>query len=852
MQYQADISYEEDKAAFYENNQNMTVPGFHTREISSTTYVKNLFKNPTSRSLSYLKNIFPVIDWFPHYPTNLNWMLSDFITGVTVAIVLVPQSMSYAKLATLSPEFGLYSAFIGAMFYFLFATSREICIGPVAVLSQEVGKIVTRVQGKYPGLYSNEEIATTLALISGGIVLGIGLLKLGFIVELLSLPAILAFTTGSAFNIVAGQLAGLFGFSKKAGKHKSTCETIIAFLKHLPDTEVDVAFGLTGLVILYIWQFTCEYYLKKYKSDAKKRIAITYILNLRTAFVIIISTCISFGVLRYRPHSKKAPYSIIGDIPSGLKHVGRFVPPPGLAKHIASELPISTIVLVLEHISISKSFARINGYRVNPNQEFIAIGVTNMVGTFFGAYPVTGSFSRTALSAKCGVKTPLKALITGCSVLLSIYCFTNGFYYIPNATLCAIIIHCVAGLLASYKLTTKLYMFSPVDFIIFITGVFITVFATIEDGIYFALCASAAQLLWRLCLPNGAFLGRVKVATLENPILLPAGLKTSSENSTSENGSVTSINKTPFNESTKQALNPPTSYVYKWVPLPKEPNNPSKVHTRFINGNINVEKPPSGVLVYRMSESFVYSNCSLQIDQIIAKVRADYKPHNDNRERLWCEYTYAESNWKENWKHLKMGNFRKFFNKEIKDLEDANAGDDVSYDGNESDEYIQNRKRIEDSRPVFRILHLDFSQVVAVDATSVQALLDLQMTIDHFVGPQWEMHFSGIINPWITRALINAGFGAKRVDVTKIENSYLKRNLQNGWFEKLPTPSFLNRYLKSSTGSIDLEDTEFTDKADVFPGDLDVGFAEDNSPLPLYSTDYPNIHFDIPSYSGYD
>lgn len=823
---------------------NVEVPRYHEEHVvSSTDYVKNVFKNPKERTVNYVRGIFPFLEWFPHYPTNLNWILSDFITGVTVAIVLVPQSMSYAKLAGLEPQFGLYSAFIGLVFYFIFATSREICIGPVAVLSTEVGKIVSRVQAKYGDEYSANEIATTLALICGGIVLGIGLLRLAFIVELLSLPAILAFTTGSAFNIVCGQLAGLMGFKNKVGKKTSTYEILIEFLKHLPDTKVDAAFGLVDLFILYAWQYIVQHFINKNKNNPKRRLALIYLLNLRTAFVIIISTCISFGVLRNHKGSK-TPYSIIGNIPSGLNHVGRFIPNSKLVSRLATDLPICSIVLVLEHISISKSFARLNGYRVNPNQEFIAIGFTNMIGTFFGAYPVTGSFSRTALSAQCGVKTPFKAAFSGGCVLLAIYCFTSGFYYIPNATLCAIIIHCVTGLLVSYKITTRLYMFSPVDFIIFIVGVLITVFASIEDGIYWALCASCAQLLWRSLIPNGAFLGRVKVTTVRNPVLTSNSdssfISEQDENSDFSVLENECIKKCLNAEQTKVVQNR-RSFVYKWVPLPKDELNPSFVHTRYANNTINVEKPPRGVLVYRMSESFIYTNSSMQIDQIIGKVCETFKQHDSDRERLWCEYSIKEKNWK-----FPRFNVNSIFKRSVPESDEL-----------EIPEYEDNKEtpkgRFEEGKPKLKILHLDFSQVVAVDATSIQCLLDLKTTIDNFCGAGWEFHFSGIINPWVIRALINAGFGRKSAETAELENQYLKKQ-----FHKLPlfnknngSDDFENDQCQIDNSELEVENVEYNQE-NIFPGDLEVAIDDTGNLFSVHSTEYPNFHLDVPSYSEYE
>ena len=215
---------------------------------------------------------------------------------------------------------------------------------------------------------------------------------------------------------------------------------------------------------------------------------------------------------------RKPAASLIKTVPSGLRHVGVPTINKDIINALAPELPVSVIVLLLEHIAISKSFGRVNNYKIVPNQELIAIGVTNLIGIFFSAYPATGSFSRSALKAKCGVRTPLAGIFTGAVVLLALYAFTDAFYWIPNATLCAIIIHAVYDLMACPKTSYKVWTVSPVEAGIFIIAVFITVFVTIEAGIYFSICASAAFLLFRIAKAKGEFPG-VELSTLKSSIL---------------------------------------------------------------------------------------------------------------------------------------------------------------------------------------------------------------------------------------------------------------------------------------------------------------------------------------------
>src|ERR1700753_2675324 len=155
-----------------------------------------------------------------------------------------------------------------------------------------------------------------------------------------------------------------------------------------------------------------------------------------------------------------------------------------LVSSIAPFLPGAIIVLLIEHIAISKSFGRVNNYIINPSQELVAMGVTNILGPFLGAYPATGSFSRTAIKAKAGVRTPLAGVITAIVVLIAIYGLMAVFFYIPSASLSAVIIHAVGDLITSPRTLLKFWRISPLEVPIFLAGVLVTVFSSIENGIY--------------------------------------------------------------------------------------------------------------------------------------------------------------------------------------------------------------------------------------------------------------------------------------------------------------------------------------------------------------------------------
>ncbi|KAF7983985.1 hypothetical protein HWV62_17452 [Athelia sp. TMB] len=516
--------------------------------VSSADWIRGYTNHPKDKLVAYLLSLFPILGWITRY--NTTWLVGDVISGVTVGMVVVPQGMSYAT---------------------FFATSKDVSIGPVAVMSLTISQIIAHVQKAHPGQWEGPEIATTVAFICGFIVLGIGLLRLGWIVEFIPLPAVSGFMTGSAINIAAGQVPGLMGitgFNTRA----ATYEVIINTLKGLPGTTKDAAFGLFGLVFLYAVRFACDRLGKRYPRRAR---IFFFISALRNGFVIIFLTLAAWLYTRHRKSkSGKYPIKILGTVPRGFQHVGIFTPDRSLVSALAGELPVATIILLLEHIAISKSFGRINNYKINPNQELIAIGVTNTIGTVFGAYPATGSFSRSALKSKSGVRTPLAGIFTAIVVIVALYGLTPAFYWIPTAGLSAVIIHAVADLVAKPAQVYSFWRVSPLEFIIWLAAVLVTVFSTIEDGIYTSIAASIVLLMIRVAHPRGYFLGKV---TLQAD---------SSESKESRE-----------------------------VFVPLRPDG-------VTNPQVQVQPPTPGIIVYRFEESLLYPNVSLLNDALVDHVKA--------------------------------------------------------------------------------------------------------------------------------------------------------------------------------------------------------------------------------------
>ena len=455
-------------------------------------------------------------------------------------------------------------------------------------MSTVTGTVVTQAQKAKVGVAPNV-VASALAVLCGAIICFIGLIRCGWIVDFISLSAISAYMTGSAINIAVGQvpaLMGITGFSNR----DSTYKVVINTLKHLGGTKLDAAMGLTALTMLYLIRSACNFAARKNPKRAKM---FFFISTLRTAFVILLYTMISWLV--NRNHRKNPRFAILKDVPRGFQNAAVPTINKKIIKSFVSQLPASVIVILIEHIAIAKSFGRVNNYTIDPSQEMVAIGVTNLLGPFLGAYPATGSFSRTAIKSKAGVRTPFAGVFTAIVVLLAIYALTSVFFYIPSSSLSAVIIHAVGDLITPPNTLYQFWRVSPFEVVIFFAGVFVTIFSTIENGIYTTISLSAAVLLFRVVKAKGRFLGKVKIHSVIGDHLMTDDSK---HDGHGQYGS--------FGPS-----DPDKSVRNLFLPLS---------HHDGSNPEIEVESPFPGIFIYRFSEGFNYPNANHYLDYMVATI----------------------------------------------------------------------------------------------------------------------------------------------------------------------------------------------------------------------------------------
>ncbi|KAI0176694.1 sulfate permease [Pestalotiopsis sp. NC0098] len=562
---------------------NHTADSFIEEEPTTAEFLREI--TPNGKDIAnYFKSLFPFLSWIGFY--NLQWLIGDLVAGITIGAVVVPQGMAYAKLANLPVQYGLYSSFMGVLIYWFFATSKDITIGPVAVMSTVTGNVVTKSIAALPEYEDTPwVIASALAIIAGAIVFFIGIVRLGRIVELIPLVSLAAFMTGSAINIAAGQVPTMLGekFAKPYTTRDSTYLVIINTFRFLPTAKLDAAMGLTALTMLYLIRFACNQMAKRYPQKQKLYF---FISTLRTVFVILLYTMISWLV---NMHTRENPkFTILSDVPRGFTHASVPIVNTRIIESFVSDLPASVIVLLIEHVAISKSFGRVNNYVINPSQEMVAIGVTNLLAPFLGGYPSTGSFSRTAIKSKAGVRTPLAGVITAVVVLLAIYALPAVFFYIPSASLSAVIIHAVGDLITPPQTLYKFWRVSPIEVLIWFVGVFVTIFSSIENGIYCTICISFAIYVIRLLVDHGRFLGRVSVHSVLGDHVIGGNNSVVGEYGTF-NGAADAATRNAF--------------------LPIE-------HDDGTNPQVEIASPYPGVFIYRFSEGFNYPNATSTLEYL--------------------------------------------------------------------------------------------------------------------------------------------------------------------------------------------------------------------------------------------
>jgi SulP family sulfate permease len=430
-----------------------------------------------------LAKLMPILGWAPAYQrANLR---SDLAAGLTVGAMLVPQAMAYALLAGLPPEIGLYAATVPVVVYALFGTSRQLAVGPVAIVSLLTASALAPLVEE--GTASYIAAAALLALMVGvvHIVLGVG--RLGFLVNFLSHAVLVGFTAAAAIIIGFSQAKHILGISVE--RHEHFYQTVGEVIGKLPETNrATLAVGVGALLTLFL--------LKRFAPLVP------------AALVVVVGSILAVEAFNLESRGVK----VVGDIPDTLPAFGFPVIDGSLVGGLVTTALVITIVGFMESIAVAKVYARRHRYEVVPNSELIGLGAANVASGLFGGYPVTGGFSRTAVNDSAGARTPVASLITAAIVLATVAFLTPLFASLPAAALGAIIVMAVTSLVDIGEMR-HIATVKKSDLIGLSVAFFGTLVLGIELGILVAVVASMLVVFARMSVPHTAVLGHVDGTT---------------------------------------------------------------------------------------------------------------------------------------------------------------------------------------------------------------------------------------------------------------------------------------------------------------------------------------------------
>ncbi|KAL6261737.1 hypothetical protein P5V15_006826 [Pogonomyrmex californicus] len=429
----------------------------------------------------------PILTWLPLY----SWgkLLQDTLAGLTVGLTAIPQGIAYAIVAGLPAQYGLYSSFMGCFVYLVFGSSKDVTVGPTAIMALLVQKHVMSL---------GEDLAVLLCFLSGIVITILGMLHLGFLVDFISMPVICGFTNAAAIIIATSQLGTLLGIK---GRSDSFVDSISKIIDHIHEIQLwDTVLGVCSMIVLVL--------LKKLpgKKTGTPFEKFMWLMSLaRNALVVMVGILIAYILFS---HEIK-PFQITGNITKGLPP---FALPPFTIEHenrtytfveVVDELGSSVIsiplIAILESIAIAKAFAK--GKTLDANQEMLALGLCNVCGSFVRSMPTTGSFTRTAVNNASGVKTPMGGIVTGSLVLLTCGLLTSTFEFIPKATLAAVIIIAMFYMLELHTFVT-LWRTKKIDLVPLIVTLLCCLAVGLEYGMIAGIAVNLILLLYFAARPG--------------------------------------------------------------------------------------------------------------------------------------------------------------------------------------------------------------------------------------------------------------------------------------------------------------------------------------------------------------
>ena len=441
-----------------------------------------------------LKRYLPILTWSRDY--NRDAFISDAVAAVIVTIMLIPQSLAYALLAGLPAEMGLYASILPLVAYAVFGTSRALAVGPVAVVSLMTAAAIGNL-----GLTDAASVALaagTLAFMSGALLTVMGVMRLGFLANFLSHPVIAGFITASGLLIATSQLKHIFGVET----HGHTLPQILgSLLSHLGDVSLPtLVIGVSTTAFLFwvrkgLKPMLLGFGLKPRLADLGAKAG--------PVAAVAVTTLAVWGL-----GLQNWGVKIVGAVPQGL-------PPltlPSFSPSLWSDLFVSAVLIsvigFVESVSVAQTLAAKKRQRIEPDQELIGLGTSNIAAAVTGGYPVTGGFARSVVNFDAGAETPAAGAFTAIGILLAALLLTPLLYFLPKATLAATIIVAVLSLV-DFSLLKRAWGYSKVDFAAVAATILLTLGFGVEIGVSAGVLISIALHLYATSRPHVAEVGLV-------------------------------------------------------------------------------------------------------------------------------------------------------------------------------------------------------------------------------------------------------------------------------------------------------------------------------------------------------
>uniref|UniRef100_A0A8C1KGF8 SLC26A/SulP transporter domain-containing protein n=1 Tax=Cyprinus carpio TaxID=7962 RepID=A0A8C1KGF8_CYPCA len=421
----------------------------------------------------------PVLSWLPRY-SIWDYGMPDLISGISVGIMHLPQGMAYALLASLPPVFGLYTSLYPPLIYFIFGTSRHISIGTFTILSIMIGSVTERLAPDsdfliYNGTNVTEEVdiisrdfyrvqvAAAATVLGGLIQVVLGLVQFGFVGTYLSEPLVRGYTTAASAHAVVAQLKYILGVSpKRFSGPLSIVYTLADLFMLLPETHLPTLLASVVSIVVLITA-------KELNTALRQKLLVP--------IPIVVATVISF----YTRLSKTYKISVVGEIPSGLQPPS--IPNASVFSEVVLDAFAMAIVGYAISISLGKTFALKHGYKVDSNQELVALGLSNTFGGFFQCFSVCSSMSRSLIQESTGGKTQIAGVVSGVIVLVTVLKLGSLFQELPKAVLAAIVFVNLKGMFKQYYDIVTLWRSSKIDLLIWLVTYVSTVLFNLDMGL---------------------------------------------------------------------------------------------------------------------------------------------------------------------------------------------------------------------------------------------------------------------------------------------------------------------------------------------------------------------------------